>query len=58
MPWLEALWEEVDDFQQRVDAIILKISPPVDAKFYDYLTLNTSTRFEILLETTDPSLKR
>ena len=66
MPWLEALWEEVDDFQQRVDEIIPEISPPVDAdkqqlhvlcEQLDSLKLDISARLKMPLEKTDPFLK-
>ena len=66
MPWLEALWEEVDDFQQRVDEIILEINPPVDAneqqlhvlcEQLDSLKLDISACFKMLIEKTDSSSK-
>ena len=63
MPWLEVLWEEVNDFQQRVDLIILEISPHVDANeqelhvLCEQLKLDISAPLKLLLEKTDTSSK-
>ena len=59
-------WEEVDDFQQRADEIILEINPPVDAneqqlhvlcEQLDSLKLDISACFKMLIEKTDSSSK-